>query len=204
MKIYRPRIADEELKRKLEAFGAVSIVGPKWCGKTTTAEQVAKSAIYMQDTDMAEEYKRMMRIKPSLLLEGEKPRLIDEWQMEPGLWDTVRYSVDKLSKEGLYILTGSVAIDESKIEHSGAGRIGRMKMSTMSLYESGDSTGEASLKDMFSGREVSGNSVLSIEDVAAALIRGGWPNSIGKRPSIAYDHIEGYCEAILKSEVKMV
>ena len=204
MKKYRSRIADAELKRKLEAFGAVSIVGPKWCGKTTTAEQVAKSAAYMQDPDMAEEYKRVMKIKPSLLLEGEKPRLIDEWQNEPSIWDTVRYNVDKLSEEGLYILTGSVAIDESKIGHSGAGRIGRMKMSTMSMYESGDSTGEVSLSGMFSGGEISGNSPVSIEDMAAILVRGGWPNSIGKRPEIAYDHIEGYCETILRSEVKMV
>jgi predicted AAA+ superfamily ATPase len=204
MKKYRPRMADAELKRKLEAFGAVSIVGPKWCGKTTTAEQVAKSAVYMQDPDMAEEHKRMMKIKPSRLLEGEKPRLIDEWQTEPSIWDLVRYSVDKLSEEGLYILTGSAAIDESKIEHSGAGRIGRMRMHTMSLYESGDSTGEVSISELFSGGEASGDSDLSIEDAAAILVRGGWPNSIGKRPEIAYDQIEGYCEAILKSEVKLV
>jgi len=202
MKKYRPRIADEELKSKLEAFGAVSIVGPKWCGKTTTAEQVAKSAIYMQDLNMAEEYKRMMKIKPSRLLKGENPRLIDEWQTEPDLWDTVRHCVDKLSEEGLYILTGSVAVDKSGIRHSGAGRIGRMKMSTMSLYESGDSTGEAPLSEMFSGTEVSGVSPHSIEDVAAIVVRGGWPNSIGKGSAVAYDHVEGYCEAILESEVR--
>ncbi len=199
---YRPRLADIELQRGLEAFGAVLIVGPKWCGKTTTANQAAKSAIYLQDTDKAEEYRKMMDIKPSLLLEGDKPRLIDEWQMAPGLWDAVRHSVDVLSEEGLYILTGSTVVDESKISHSGAGRIVRMRMSTMSLFESGDSNGEVSLTDIFMGKEVSGHSNLSIEDIAALIVRGGWPRTIDKNPETAQEQIKGYCETILESEVK--
>ncbi|MCL2334173.1 MAG: DUF4143 domain-containing protein [Candidatus Methanoplasma sp.] len=202
MKDYRPRIADRQLRDMLEAFGAVSIVGPKYCGKTTTAEQVAKSAVYMQDPDKKETYKLMAAVKPSQLLDGEKPRLIDEWQDETNIWDAVRFSVDKLSEEGLYILTGSVTIDESKIMHSGAGRISRMRMYTMSLFESGDSTGEVSLSEMFLGKEVSGISRLSLEDIAERITRGGWPNSVGKSPSVAHNQIKGYCETILGSEVK--
>ena len=199
---YRPRLADEELKKKLQAFGAVSIVGPKWCGKTTTAEQVAKSAAYMHDPDEAVNYERIMNTKPSLILEGETPRLIDEWQSEPMIWDLVRHSVDRRKKEGLYILTGSSTVDQSKIKHSGAGRIDEMRMSTMSLYESGDSTGEVSLSEMFSGREASGISDHSLEKTAELLVRGGWPNSIGKDPEFAYEQIKSYCERILKTEVK--
>jgi predicted AAA+ superfamily ATPase len=202
VKEYRPRLADRELERGLRAFGAVLIVGPKWCGKTTTAEQFAKSAIYMQDPDKAEEYQTAMKIKPSLLLEGEKPRLIDEWQTAPKLWDAVRHSVDRLSMEGLYILTGSTAVDESKIAHSGAGRIARIRMSTMSLYESGDSTGEVSLSDLFSGKDVSGRSPFDIEDIAALVVRGGWPKTVGKGDAAAHEQIKGYCETILESEIR--
>jgi len=202
MKEYRPRIADRELEIMLKSFGAVSIVGPKWCGKTTTAEQVAKSAAYMQDPDKKKDYKLMMDVRPSMILEGERPRLIDEWQEEPSIWDAVRFSVDKQSEEGMYILTGSVTIDESKIMHSGAGRIGRMRMSTMSLSESGDSTGEVSLSKMLSGDEVSGISHHSLDDVAALVVRGGWPKTVGKEPMVAYRHIRDYCETILRSEVK--
>jgi predicted AAA+ superfamily ATPase len=124
--------------------------------------------------------------------------------MAPDLWDAVRYSVDRRSEEGLYILTGSTVVDESKISHSGAGRIKRMKMSTMSLYESGDSTGDVSLSDMFSGKETSGRSPLTIDDVAALIVRGGWPKTIGKGPIIAHEQIKGYCETILESDVRTV
>lgn len=202
MKEYRPRLADKELMRSLNALGAVLITGPKWCGKTTTAEQVSKSAIYLQDTDRSDEYMQMMKIKPSLLLEGDTPRLIDEWQMAPELWDAVRHSVDRRSKEGLYILTGSTAVDESKIIHSGTGRIGRMRMSTMSLYESGDSNGSVSLAELFTRKEVSGRSALSIDDIASLITRGGWPKTIGKSNEVAGEQIKGYCETIVDSDVK--
>ena len=201
MKYYRSRLADAELKRGLEAFGAVLIVGPKWCGKTTTAEQIAKSAIYLQDTDKAEEYRQIIAIKPSLLLEGDKPRLIDEWQMAPELWDAIRYSVDRLSEEGLYILTGSTTADRSKIAHSGTGRIGRMKMSTMSLFESGDSNGNVSLFDLFSEKEISGQSGLTIENVAALVVRGGWPKTIGKSRKVVCKQIKSYCENMVKFDI---
>ncbi|MCL2032511.1 MAG: DUF4143 domain-containing protein [Methanomassiliicoccaceae archaeon] len=204
MEEYKPRLADGELRRKLGAIGAVLITGPKWCGKTTTAERIAKSAIYLHDADMREAYQRTLKVKPSLLLEGEKPRLIDEWQTAPILWDAVRYSVDRSSEAGQFILTGSTTVNESKILHSGAGRIGRMRMHTMSLYESGDSTGDVSLRSMFEGNEVSGVSPLSIEDVAALIVRGGWPGSLGKSLLDAQVLTESYCETILRSEVKTV
>ena len=201
---YKPRLADDELKRKLGAIGAVLITGPKWCGKTTTAGQLAKSAIYLHDANMRETYQRTLKVMPSLLLEGENPRLIDEWQTAPILWDAVRYSLDRSQKTGQFILTGSTTVDESKILHSGAGRIGRMRMHTMSLYESGDSTGGVSLQSMFDGSEVSGISPLSIEDTAALIVRGGWPGSVGKSLSDAQELIESYCETILHTEVKNV
>ena len=204
MKKYRPRLADKELKRGLEAFGAVLIVGPKWCGKTTTAEQIAKSAVYMQDPDKAKSYREMIQARPSILLEGEKPRLIDEWQMAPELWDAVRFSVDRISEEGLFILTGSTTVDGSKIAHSGAGRITRMKMHTMSLYESGDSEGNVSLSALFSQEEVSGHSALTYEDYAELIVRGGWPKSVGKEMAIVQEQISGYCKTILDSDVRTV
>lgn len=204
MEKYRPRYADIELRRGLEAFGAVLIEGPKWCGKTTTAEQAAKSVLYLQDEDKRNEYQEMLKVRPSRLLEGKKPRLIDEWQMAPKLWDSIRFSVDKESKEGLYILTGSTVVDDSVITHSGAGRIKRMRMSTMSLFESGDSTGEVSLTDLFEKKGVSGKSNLSIDDIAGLIVRGGWPKTIGKDPDIVYEQIEGYCQTILRSDVKTV
>lgn len=199
-----PRLADDELRNTLKALGAVLIVGPKWCGKTTTAKQVAKSAIYLQDPKKTLEYREIMNTDPSLILDGMKPRLIDEWQTEPEIWDAVRYSVDELSEEGLYILTGSTTVDNSKILHSGAGRIGRMRMSTMSLYESNDSTGDVSLSDLFAGNHYRGRSNLSIEDLASLIVRGGWPKTIGKEAGIVHRQIKNYCETILESDIKTV
>lgn len=201
---YLPRLADKELKRGLDAFGAVLIEGPKWCGKTTTAEQAAKSVLYLQDDDMKEQYEQMLRVKPSSLLEGKKPRLIDEWQMAPKLWDSVRFSIDRQSENGMYILTGSTSVDNSLIEHSGAGRIKRMKMGTMSLFESGDSTAEVKLSDMFEGRDISGYSEVSVEKMAELLVRGGWPKTIGEDVTTAYEHMDGYCRTILESDISTV
>ena len=146
---YIARYLDGELKQWMNIIGAVLIVGPKWCGKTTTAEQYAKSVLKLQDIDRQDEYQMWLDIQPSKLLEGEKPRLIDEWQMAPILWDGVRNSVDELQGKGLYILTGSTVVDESKIMHSGTGRIHRLLMRPMSLYESKDSNGKISLNDLF-------------------------------------------------------
>ena len=149
MNDYKPRIVDKELQLRLEAFGATLIVGPKWCGKTTTAEQQAKSVIKMQDPDNKDYYLSTLQVKPSLLLEGERPRLIDEWQVAPELWDAIRHSVDQEGTEGLYILTGSNTVDDSQIKHTGIGRISRMKMYPMSLFESGESNGKISLNELF-------------------------------------------------------
>ena len=137
MPVYLSRIVDDELDLRLEAFGATLIVGPKWCGKTTTAEQKAKSILRMQDPDKRDGYLATAQTKPSLLLKGDTPRLIDEWQVAPVLWDSVRTAVDQRQEEGLFILTGSTSVDHRAIMHSGTGRIARMKMYPMSLYESG-------------------------------------------------------------------
>lgn len=139
MKTYYPRIADKILKEELEALGAVLIDGLNWCGKTTTAKQIAKSVINMQDPNNQANYLKTVKIEPLILLQGDKPRMIDEWQEAPELWDAIRYDIDEKQQEGLYILTGSSKIDETKISHSGVGRISKMTMRTLSLYESNDS-----------------------------------------------------------------
>ena len=144
---YLNRVSDERLKERLDAFGAVLIEGPKWCGKTTTAEQICKSVIRLHDTDMQENYLLTASTKPSLLLLGDTPRLIDEWQDFPVLWDAVRTMVDKRQQPGQFVLTGSNTVDKSKVKHTGNGRISRMKMLPMSLWESCESNGKISLRD---------------------------------------------------------
>ena len=199
---YIPRLCDAELMKNLEAFGAVLINGPKWCGKTTTAEQAANSALYLQDEDRRAEYEAALEVRPSSLLEGRKPRLIDEWQMAPVLWNTVRKSVDDANAEGLYILTGSTSAERRDSDHSGCGRIVEMRMHTMSLFESGDSTGEVSLRSLFGDTKITGRSGLSVDDIAERIIRGGWPRSVGKSTDIACRQIAGYCENILSTPVQ--
>jgi len=182
---YLPRIIDKLLEERLDAVGAVLIAGPKWCGKTTSAEQQAKSILKLQDPDQTKGYLATAEVKPSLLLEGENPRLIDEWQMAPVLWDAVRSAVDKRGGEaGLFILTGSTVVDESSIMHSGTGRISRMIMYPMSLYESQESNGKISLAALFSDPtlDIDGiKSDLSINALVFAACRGGWPSSLGKK-----------------------
>ena len=198
---YIKRICDSELELKLEAFGAVHIVGPKWCGKTTTAKQFAKSFIEMQDPDKRDMYMETAKIKPSNLLIGENPRLIDEWQVAPNIWDAVRVSVDRRNEDGLYILTGSNSINKSKIMHTGIGRIDTMPMYPMSLYESGESNGAISLTDLFdnhSALDEGCESKLSVDDLIFAACRGGWPSSILKRSNrakllVAQSYFEGLC-----------
>lgn len=201
---YIPRLIDSELRAELRLFGAVLIVGPKWCGKTTSAEQIAASAIYMQDEDRSEEYIKIANMKPSNILIGEKPRLIDEWQAAPKLWGAVRFDVDKQNKEGLYILTGSTTVDEVSIPHSGTGRISRLRMRTMSLFESGYSTGDVCLSDLFDrSSEINGHSDLDYTKLAEMTIRGGWPRSIGKSTDDARKQVARYCEMILRSEINL-
>ena len=198
---YLSRISDVMLRELLDAFGAVLIEGPKWCGKTTTAEQAAKSAIRMQDTDMRDEYLATAMSKPSLLLRGDTPRLIDEWQDAPVLWDAVRTMVDKRGEPGQFILTGSNAVDKSQIHHSGNGRIAKMSMLPMSLWESKESTGEVSLSELFNNPnyDIDGcQSKMSIEDLIFAACRGGWPGTLMARSEkakllIARNYIRAVC-----------
>ncbi|MEE0935624.1 MAG: DUF4143 domain-containing protein [Methanobrevibacter sp.] len=184
MKKYLKRYLDAELEELLEYMGAVLIIGPKWCGKTTTAKQHSKSIVQLQDPTNSNNYLKLAKLNPLLLLDGEKPRLIDEWQMAPELWDAVRYSVDESDDDGLYILTGSTVVDNSKIMHSGAGRIHRLLMRPMSLYESGESNGKINLMDLFDNPdlEITGIfSELTVPDLIFAMCRGGWPESLNKK-----------------------
>ncbi len=172
--------------------------------KTTTAEQYAKSVLKLQDIDKQEEYQMWLDIKPSKLLEGDKPRLIDEWQMAPILWDGVRNSVDKLDPEGAYILTGSTVVDDSKIMHSGTGRIHSLLMRPMSLYESSESNGKISIEELFDNpnTNIDGiESYLTIGDLIFAACRGGWPESLNKKYNkdkllIAHNYLDNICEVI--------
>lgn len=205
---YLPRVIDKELDDYLAAFGAVLITGPKWCGKTTTASSKANSILKLQDPDKSKGYLLAAETKPSLLLEGPKPRLIDEWQMAPVLWDAVRTSVDEIGKEGLYILTGSTTVDESKIMHTGTGRIARLKMLPMSLFESKESNGAISLKDLFNKKKYNIDGIkssLSIEDLVFAACRGGWPASIFKKPKKAQLLVaESYVDNIIEIDISTV
>ena len=205
MNKYIPRICDKELALKLEAFGAVQIVGPKWCGKTTTAKQFAKSFIEMQDPDKRDMYLETAKIKPSNLLIGENPRLIDEWQVAPNLWDAVRVSVDRRDEDGLYILTGSNSIDKTAIMHTGTGRIDSLIMYPMSLYESGESNGSVSLSDLFKTRKLTSESCisdLSVDDLIFAACRGGWPSSLRKRSKEAQLLVaQSYYESLCKEDI---
>lgn len=203
---YRKRIADITLRKKLQSKGAVLIEGAKWCGKTTTATQVAKSILYMQDPARKNQYLEMAEIAPQRLLQGAVPRLIDEWQLAPKLWDSIRFEVDKRDKFGQFILTGSaVPPQTSEISHSGIGRITKMLMRPMSLFESGDSTGEVSLTDLFSVNEdIIGTSDIDIDKLAFLICRGGWPKSIDYNKEVSLQQAIDYYEAIVDSDISKV
>lgn len=198
---YIKRTCDENLKLKLETFGAVHIIGPKWCGKTTTAKQFAKSYIEMQDPDKREMYLETAKIKPSNLLIGENPRLIDEWQIAPNLWDAVRVSVDRRNESGLYILTGSNSIDKTSIMHTGTGRIDTLNMYPMSLFETGESNGSISLSALFRNEKALDDGCqteLSIDELIFAACRGGWPSALFKNSDkskllVAQSYFDGLC-----------
>lgn len=203
---YLPRIADAGLALALEAAGAVLVVGPKWCGKTRTAEQFAKSALYMQDPDSFEENMMKAKVKPSLLLEGGTPRLLDEWQVAPVIWNAVRFAVDRRREAGQFILTGSVVPVRLDEMHSGTGRISRLKMRTMSLYESGESSGDISLNDIFNGKnDMTGKSKVSLEQIAFSLTRGGWPAAVNeKREAVSLKKASDYYEAIVNEDIARI
>lgn len=203
MKKYRKRVVDAILQEKLEGKGAVLIEGPKWCGKTTTAEQIAKSVLYMDDPQSKEQNVNMAALNPKRLLSGETPRLIDEWQIAPKLWDAIRFEVDHRDDLGQFVLTGSaVPPDTKEITHSGTGRFSWLMMRPMSLYESGESTGEVSLSRLFEGKgEVDGESKLDLERIAFLICRGGWPRSIDMRDKIALNQAIDYYDAVVHSDI---
>lgn len=203
-KIYKPRIADKLLQRKLAGKGAVLIEGAKWCGKTTTAEQIAKSILYMSEPGNMEQNIRMASINPKLLLQGDLPRLIDEWQIAPQLWDSIRFEADHSPSLGLFVLTGSsVPADMSKVVHSGTGRIGWLKMRPMSLWESQESTGEVSLAELFNTpKQISGVNRQDIDWLAFVTCRGGWPLAVDMDREIALDQAFDYVEAVEKRDIQ--
>lgn len=209
MNNYKNRIADSVLERKLAGKGAVLIEGPKWCGKTTTAEQQAQSIIYLDDPATIKDNLLKAELAPQELLEGKHPRLLDEWQIAPQLWDTIRFDVDHRKGNGHYILTGSsvpVEDEESKnIRHSGTGRYGWVKMRPMALYESGESNGAISLKNLFNTPEkIYAKSSLYRKDLAFVLCRGGWPAAIDLKGDIALDQAFDYVDSVAKKDMNRV
>ena len=202
---YRPRIIDSVIEQKLKSAGALLIEGPKWCGKTTTAKQITKSMLNLGDPEELSKSKLIAIGSINSLLEGDTPRLIDEWQTIPRLWDAVRSEVDRRSGFGEFVLTGSaVPPKDEEIQHSGTGRFAWLRMRTMSLYESGDSNGTVSLQDLFAGKTVTGESPLTIDDIAYLAARGGFPNSLRIEDkeaslSVARDYVDG----IIHSDLSM-
>ena len=205
-KKYKSRIADALLSRKLEGKGAVLIEGAKWCGKTTTAEQQAKSIVYMTDPEKSYQYLSMVELNPKTLLEGKTPRLFDEWQIAPKLWDAIRFEVDHRDDLGQFILTGSAVPPETEeIHHTGTGRFARVKMRPMSLFEAEDSNGSVSLTELFSGNlDIAGSCDLPLEKLAFLVCRGGWPRATTMRNTTALDQAFDYYDAVVNADISRV
>ncbi len=204
---YLPRIADDLLAWKLKTSGAVQIEGPKWCGKTSTGKQRAESAVFLQDPDVGPSLLALADSKPSAILDGEKPRLIDEWQMAPQIWDAVRFSVDQGKKRGQFILTGS-ATPKKRPAHSGVGRIARLRMRSMSLFETGESTGAVSLKSLFdatqagSRLDIGAVASLDVTDLAYVACRGGWPQAVTEEDRhVALAQAQNYVTEMLDADI---
>lgn len=208
MKGYKPRIMDSLLKKKLQAKGAVLIEGPKWCGKTTTAEEIAASKIMLARTDIKNNFKSLLEIDIDAALAGDAPMLIDEWQTVPKLWDAVRYTVDHRRKMGQFILTGSAVPDkeaEKEREHSGTGRFAWLTMRPMTLYESGESNGTVSLANLFASPEkILEKNGLKLQDIAFLICRGGWPMSVGLPEEAALEQAFDYYDAVTKEDITKV
>ena len=204
--MYKLRIADQLLLEQLEAAGAVLIQGPKWCGKTTTAAQAAKSVLYMDWPRELEKNLFLAEENPEALLEGEVPRLIDEWQLAPQLWDAARFTVDRRGKPGQFIFTGSaVPADKSKIHHTGTGRFAWLTMRPMSLWESGESNGKVSLLRLFAGqRDVAIAPDHSLSDLSFMVCRGGWPSSLNMKRTAALRQAQNYMNAVCESDISRV
>lgn len=203
---YKPRIADKMLAKKLASKGAILIEGPKWCGKTTTAEQQAKSILYMDNPASLETNLQMAEIEPSVLLDGDTPRLIDEWQLAPKLWDAIRFEVDHRHEVGQFVLTGSaVPVEEEDMHHSGTGRFSWLTMRPMSLYESGESNGKVSLKELFASPDkILAVNKLKIDDLAYLICRGGWPFACGLEAEAALSQAFDYVDAVIKKDISRV
>lgn len=206
MKEYKQRIADKILEKKLKGKGAVLIQGPKWCGKTTTAEQQAKSILYMANPEDKEQNLSLAELNPGLLLAGEAPKLIDEWQIVPKLWDAIRFEIDHRNLEGQFILTGSsVPADMHDVTHTGTGRFAWVTMRPMTLFESGESNGSVSLSDLFNHKfKANALNDLSFEDVAYLCCRGGWPRSIFMEKDVALEQAFDYYDAVVNSDISRV
>ncbi|MCL2032179.1 MAG: DUF4143 domain-containing protein [Methanomassiliicoccaceae archaeon] len=203
-KEYMSRVVDKELDMLMSLFSAVLIEGPKWCGKTWTAEKHSASAVYLQDTKKREQYLEWAKFSPGALLEGDVPLLIDEWQTIPIVWDGIRFEADQRKKKGQFILTGSAAPADGVTMHTGTGRIARMFMRPMSLFESLESNGSVSLRSIFDGMEIKGRSPLAREDLAFALVRGGWPESVTSKGEGALQYARQYVRSIERSDASRV
>ena len=203
---YSKRLVDSILKEMLEAKGAVLVEGAKWCGKTTTAEQLSNSCLYMQDPAKKAQNLQLANLNPSLLLEGKTPRLIDEWQLAPKLWDAVRFEVDKRNEFNQFILTGSaVPASFDEISHSGTGRISRLLMRPMTLFETSDSTGKVSLKKLFKNEtDIAATNETDLKKIAYLICRGGWPKVLGVSEKIALRQSIDYYDAVVNSDVSRV
>lgn len=207
MNAYRPRVADMLLARKLESMGAVLVEGPKWCGKTTTCRQFAKSVLDLSDPDVRDHALELAEMDVKALLEGETPRLIDEWQDVPKVWDAIRNRVDQLGGSGHFLLTGSAVVGEKKrnqVRHSGTGRFARLKMRPMTLWESGESTGGASLAALFAdadGFEAEKAKGQSLAEIAYVVCRGGWPKAVERGGDVALDYAHEYVDAVAESDL---
>lgn len=206
MRVYKQRIVDSLLERKLQGKGAVLLEGPKWCGKTTTAKQIAKSLLDLGNTAILRDALETYQIKPMSLLMGKSPKLIDEWQSIPELWDMVRSEVDNRGEVAQFILTGSsVPIEQDKLRHSGNGRIGRLSMRTMSLWEAGESTGTICLTDLFEGKDIEPQeNPLDLDKIAYLLCRGGWPQATFMTGNVALDQARDYYDTIYKVDIQRV
>ena len=206
MVAYKPRIADKLLARKMAGKGAVLIEGPKWCGKTTTAKQQAKSMLNLGDSNVLRQSLQMMELSPITLLEGDTPRLIDEWQTIPPLWDTIRSEVDRRGDFSQFILTGSSVLpDAESTIHSGTGRFARIKMRPMSLLESGESTGSVSLTKLFEGEPLKPQvNQKGLEDIAYYTCRGGWPQATLLEGEIALDQALDYFDSVVERDIQRV
>lgn len=202
---YKPRVIDSAVCRYLSTFGAVCIEGPKWCGKTWTSSFHSKSEFLIGDPANNFQNRALAEMSPSIVLEGETPRLLDEWQEVPSIWDAVRYTVDGRAEKGQFILTGSSTPKRKGVLHSGAGRIGRLRMRTMSLYESGESSGTVSLEELCNGKITPAmTGEVSLRDLAYYTVRGGWPGNLNVAPENASLLPQSYLDAILDDDSQRI